>query len=212
MLHRSQFFTVSSLITEIPVVESIGFEASELPKTPAQKIKTVVAHESSLPKAPKKKEPVYSTKYLVVFLQKGILGAIENQQYVYTFYNINLPAEIKKYKSRKGDKLIPLGDYYILRHELKNGRMFMILNYPGIKDAEQGLKNGLIDKNDYNRIVSAQKAGKLPPFNTALGGPVVIRGDGKKGKKTLGNIAITPTQMQKIWSFAPRGTPIRIVP
>lgn len=212
MLHRSTFITGYVPQADLPVVESIGFTTAELPHTPVRKDTVVSAHESRLPQAPKKAEPKYSTKYIVVFMSRHILGAIENQKYVHTFYDINLPADVKNPKIKKGDGLVPLGDYYILRHELSNGRMFLFLNYPNIKDAERGLKAGIITQNDYNRIAAAQKKGVLPPFDTGLGGPLLIRGDGVKGKNTAGNIAITPAQMQQIWSFAPKGTPVRIVP
>lgn len=90
--------------------------------------------------------------------------------------------------------------------------MFLVLNYPNIKDAEKALKSNIITKEDYDRIVKSNKAGKLPPFDTPLGGPIYIRGDGVPGKNTSGNIGIPPAAMQKLWEFAKKGTPVRIVP
>ncbi len=196
------------IISSIPEVESLAFP-SQQHKSISHTVIGITPHEIKVSPPPKRK---YSTKYLVVFLSKGILGAIEGKKYVYTFYNINLPVNISKGKSQKGDALVPIGDYYILKHELKGKTMYMTLNYPNSKDAAKALKNKLITKSQYEAILAANKAGKLPPFDTPLGGPVMIRGDGIAGKKTSGNIGVQPVAMGKIWEFAKKGTPIRILP
>ena len=208
VLYRGYFFSKPLSLSSIPEVESLVFTPQQH-KTNSHTVIGITPHEIKISPPPKRK---YSSKYLVVFLGKGILGAIEGKKYVYTFYNINLPVNITKGKSRKGDALVPIGDYYILKHELKGKTMYMTLNYPNSKDAARALKSKLITKSQFDAILAANKAGKLPPFDTLLGGPVMIRGDGIAGMNTSGNIGIKPEAMRKIWEFAKKGTPIRILP
>jgi len=47
-------------------------------------------------------------------------------------------------------------------------RNFFCLTYPSIQDAQNGLQRGLIDENEYQAIVKAHMAHKVPPQNTAL--------------------------------------------
>lgn len=209
VLNRDVFFKKQINISSIQQVDSIGFENIDQPHTTSHKAVDITPHEISVSPPPKKK---YSPKYLVVFLSKGILGAINGNKYEYTYYNINLPKDISKGKSKKGDMLAPIGDYYILQHDLRGNKMYLTINYPNSKDAAKALKAGTISQAEYKAIVDAQKNSALPPFNTPLGGPVVIRGDGVPGKNTAGNIGISPDAMKNIWEFAKKGTPIRILP
>ncbi len=207
--YRSHFFSAQYIVSNIPVADSIVFNAKQHVKTNSHTVHDIRPHEIAVSPPPKKH---YSQRYLVVFLGKKILGAIEGKKYALAYYNINLPIDTSKGKSVKGDKLVPLGDYYVLKHELRGNAMFLVLNYPNIKDAERGLKAGIISQEQYDQIVNASKQGILPPFNTTLGGPVFIRGDGAPGMHTSGNIGIPPEAMRKVWEFAKKGTPVRIVP
>ena len=209
VIYRGYFFNNSPVIAGIPDVESVSFAKQEQVKTDSQLVHEVKPHEIAVSPPPKKR---YSTKYLVVFLQKKILGAIEDNKYVQTYYNINLPPDISRGKETAADRLVPIGDYYILNHELRGETMFLTLNYPNAHDAVKALKKGVITRSQYEQIVAASKNGSLPPFDTPLGGPVVIRGDGIPGRSTAGNIGIPPAAMRKIWEFTTKGTPIRIVP
>ncbi len=207
--YRSYFFSPQYIAARIPVADSIVFNTQQHAKTNSHTVHDIRPHEIAVSPPPKKQ---YSQRYLAIFVGKKILGAIEDKKYVLAYYNINLPLDTSKGKAVKGDKLVPFGDYYILKHELRGNSMFLVLNYPNIKDAERGLKSGIISQEQYEKIVSAGKQGKLPPFDTPLGGPIFIRGDGAPGMHTSGNIGIPPEAMRKVWEFAKKGTPVRIVP
>ena len=209
VFYRGYFFSNSLIISAIPDVEAVAFNNQIQEKTDSHMVHELKPHEISVSPPPKKQ---YSTKYLVVFLKKKILGAIENNKYVQVYYNINLPQDVSRGKESAADKLVPIGDYYVLNHELRGATMFMTINYPNAKDAAKALKRGSINRSQYDQIVAASKNGSLPPFNTPLGGPVLIRGDGIPGRNTAGNIGIPSAAMRKIWEFAVKGTPVRIVP
>ncbi|MBT8446367.1 MAG: L,D-transpeptidase family protein, partial [Gammaproteobacteria bacterium] len=82
-------------------------------------------------------------------------------------------------KFRRGDNRTPVGVYRIVDfNERSRFELFMRLNYPNVKDAFYGLKNGLISRPEFDAIVAALKQGATPPQNTPLGGAIGIHGIG----------------------------------
>ncbi len=79
-------------------------------------------------------------------------------------------------KVRQGDRKTPEGVYFITHKQLSRFTKFLGLSYPGIPDAEAGLKRKIISRSQYNAIVSAIERGQAPPQNTPLGGQVGIHG------------------------------------
>ena len=86
------------------------------------------------------------------------------------------------------------------------------LNYPNRWDAECGLAAGLIDQAEHDRIVSAEASGSRPPWNTALGGEIMIHGGGVQSDWTAGCIALDDRDMNMVWDHAPLGTEILVLP
>ena len=84
------------------------------------------------------------------------------------------------------------------------------LSYPNAEDAERGLRDGLINEEQYNAIVEANKAGIQPPWNTPLGGAIEIHGD--QGGGTSGCIAVTNDVMDILWEYCPLGVPVTVGP
>jgi murein L,D-transpeptidase YafK len=116
-------------------------------------------------------------------------------------------AESGFYKVKEGDKRLPLGEYYICDTRKSNGfHRFLQISYPSIKDADRGLKSGLINKEQYNRIVSANKRGVCPPSNTKLGGFIGIHAEHESWSKfykndwTFGCVAVDSKVIHKIES------------
>ena len=64
---------------------------------------------------------------------------------------------------------------------------------------QSGLRDGLINEEQYNAIVEANKAGIQPPWNTPLGGAIEIHGD--QGGGTSGCIAVTNDVMDILWEY-----------
>jgi hypothetical protein len=101
-------------------------------------------------------------------------------------YIIGLGQEPIGHKQQQGDNRTPEGNYRIIQKTVGPftgggssawlGTRWMRLNYPNNSDAKAGLDKKLISKDEYNRIVAANKSGKEPPKNTKLGGGIGIHG------------------------------------
>jgi len=150
--------------------------------------------------------------YIVIYLSRRFLGLVANQQYVRAYYNISVPENLTEPKSDKYDNRAPVGDYYVCAHEVQGNVMTLVLNYPSPADAGTAFKSGKIAKGDYDLLIKAAQQKFAPPFNTPLGGPILIRGDGGGNKKIHGSdIGITPAEMEELWLATRKGTPVRIL-
>lgn len=89
-------------------------------------------------------------------------------------------------KRIRGDNKTPLGTYRITDfNEGSSFELFMRLNYPNLKDAFFGLKNHLITRGEFDRIVDALRTDQRPPQNTPLGGAIGIHGLGEESAERL---------------------------
>jgi murein L,D-transpeptidase YafK len=124
-------------------------------------------------------------------------------------------------KTKTGDKQTPEGIYRIAGfNEKSKFHLFMRLNYPNVKDAFYGLKNDIISRNEFDRIVDSLKLGRLPPQNTALGGAIGIHGVGFETEKKLrihsnmdwtdGCIALTNDDVSELRTYVRVGTEVVI--
>ncbi len=124
-------------------------------------------------------------------------------------------------KHIRGDKRTPIGTYRIVEFNPKSRfHYFMHLNYPNVKDAFYGLKNKVIDNEQFYRITKALKKGKVPPQNTPLGGLIGIHGIGSQTEEKLlihdninwteGCIALTNEQVMELRQFVAVGTKVII--
>ena len=89
-------------------------------------------------------------------------------------------------KRIRGDNKTPLGTYRIT--DFNDGSAFFIfmrLNYPNVKDAFFGLKNRLITRQDFERIVDSVRTDRRPPQDTPLGGAIGIHGLGEENTDKL---------------------------
>lgn len=115
------------------------------------------------------------------------------------------------HKQREGDQRTPEGDYFICtRNPRSRFHLFLGLSYPGIQDAERGLREGSITPSEHDAIVQAHRAGECPPWKTALGGEVGIHGSGADRDWTLGCIALDDPEIELLWALCPLGTPIKV--
>lgn len=158
---------------------------------------------------------------------------IWKSQYTLTLYKGELP--VKTYravfgkgfrdgdKRKAGDKRTPEGSFFIctMNHSERFYK-FMGLSYPGVKDAEQGLRNGLITPKQYEMIKKANEERQPPPWDTKLGGAVGIHGrmlDSAIAPRfypgtnwTDGCIALENSDIDEIYSVVSLGTPVTILP
>ncbi len=107
----------------------------------------------------------------------------------------------------------PEGAFYVVS---KNPRSqfykAFLLNYPNTEDAERGLVSGLISQREHDAIMAAEKASRAPPMGTRLGGMIEIHGDGTglSTNWTQGCVAVTNSDMDKLWGWVQEGTPVII--
>lgn len=124
-------------------------------------------------------------------------------------------------KQRTGDKKTPIGTYRVVGfNESDRFDFFVRLNYPNVKDAFYGLRNEVISREEFDRIVAALRAGRLPPQDTALGGAIGIHGIGEQTPTKLrihdrldwteGCIALRNEQVRELRSYLGIGTRVVI--
>jgi hypothetical protein len=131
-------------------------------------------------------------------------------------YSISLGFNPIGDKERVHDGRTPEGIYHvsrILNRGQTNYHRALLINYPNVNDAEEGLKSGIISDNEYSRIVSSHRNRSLPPQRTNLGGLIEIHGGGinvsslrnpntKFNDWTSGCIALDNSNMDELYNFA----------
>jgi murein L,D-transpeptidase YafK len=114
-------------------------------------------------------------------------------------------------KIRQGDKRTPEGSYYIC---MKNPRskyyLSLGLSYPSIEDAERGLEQKLISKNDHDRIIERISKKSIPPWDTPLGGEIFIHGGGESWDWTYGCVALRNKDIEELFKVVALGTQVII--
>jgi len=116
-------------------------------------------------------------------------------------------------KEKQGDGRTPEGEFYVcMKNERSKFYLSLGLNYPNEEDAERGLNAGLITRAQHKAIVGAVRAGRCPPWNTALGGEIFIHGGGTASDWTWGCVALENEEVKELFDSIPAGTPVRIEP
>ncbi len=114
-------------------------------------------------------------------------------------------------KIREGDGRTPEGQYYICtKNQQSRFTLFLGLSYPNIKDADRGLKHGLINEEEYNKIKKAIEQKKRPDWSTQLGGKIGIHGKGSLFDWTAGCISLDDKDIKTLWTCVELGTPVVI--
>lgn len=117
------------------------------------------------------------------------------------------------HKLREGDLHTPEGEYYVCtRNEKSKYHLALGLSYPNPSDADAALSRGEITLEQHSAILSAHENGKRPPWDTPLGGFIMIHGGGTESDWTAGCIAMKNEDIELLFSLCPIGTPVKIVP
>lgn len=128
-------------------------------------------------------------------------------------YRMVLGSEPVGDKEREGDRRTPEGEFYVCTKNAQSQYHRSIgLSYPDAEDAERGLAAGLISKREHRTILDAVRHLKQPPWNTALGGEIMIHGGGVHTDWTAGCIALADTDIEEIFNALPLGTKVAIIP
>jgi len=128
-------------------------------------------------------------------------------------YPIGLGWEPTGHKQREGDGRTPEGEYYIcLRNGNSSYYLSLGLSYPNATDARAALADGRIDRATCTQIEQAIAQGKRPPWNTPLGGQIMIHGEGSSSDWTAGCIAVENDVMDILWDICRVGTKVTVYP
>jgi murein L,D-transpeptidase YafK len=128
-------------------------------------------------------------------------------------YPIALGREPAGDKKAEGDGRTPEGNYYICtRNEQSRFYLSMGISYPNVEDAEEALDSGTIDSETYDRISRAAKDRSKPPWDTPLGGEIMIHGMGSYKDWTEGCVAVNNDVMDLLFTLCPLGTPVFMKP
>ena len=116
-------------------------------------------------------------------------------------------------KRKAGDRCTPEGRYFICEKNLHSHFYLSLgLSYPNEDDAAHGLRERRISESQYRLIVDAAQHHRKPPWNTPLGGEVMVHGGGTQSDWTWGCIALENANIKSLFDQVPIGTPVEIDP
>jgi hypothetical protein len=116
-------------------------------------------------------------------------------------------------KKAEGDGRTPEGNYFICtRNEQSRFYLSLGISYPNKEDAKEALDSGTIDRETYDLISAAADNLSKPPWDTPLGGEIMIHGIGSHEDWTEGCVAVNNNVMDVLWQYCPLGTPVIIKP
>ena len=128
-------------------------------------------------------------------------------------YRIALGDSPVKPKEREGDGKTPEGTFYVcLKNSESRYHLSLGLSYPSAPDAERGVREKLISKREQREILDAVRHYRKPPWNTKLGGEIMIHGGGTKRDWTEGCLALSDHDVEELYPLIPLGTPVEIRP
>jgi hypothetical protein len=120
-------------------------------------------------------------------------------------------------KQRQGDKRTPEGEYYLdYRNPNSSYHLSLLVSWPDPTSAESARASGMITRSQKDAIDRAWRQRSKPPQNTAMGGAIMVHGNGSggRGEWTLGCIGLRNEDMDTLWAYPDvgNGTPIVITP
>lgn len=136
---------------------------------------------------------------------------------------IALGFEPVKAKEKSGDGRTPEGEFYLYSRVSGHSQFayFMGISYPNEKNAERGLKDGIINNNQYKTILEQLKNKQRPLMNTNLGGEIgihtMLQGDSHPvgtvtaSNWTLGCIALEFQDMIRLFNQSRIGIRVFII-
>jgi murein L,D-transpeptidase YafK len=126
-------------------------------------------------------------------------------------YRVGLGTDPVNDKVKEGDRRTPEGTFYIFtKNEHSAYYLSLGLSYPNVEDAKRGLRDGLIDRPQYDQIVAAIRNKGEPPQKTALGGEIYLHGNGSRSDWTWGCVALDNKDIRELFDAVPVKTPVVI--
>lgn len=119
-------------------------------------------------------------------------------------------------KEAEGDGKTPEGVYRIVTKNPKSKFYLSLgLGYPNARDANAAFERGAITENMRKAVLKADEKGKRPPWDTPLGGFIMLHGEhpeGKTGDWTAGCIAMRNADIQRLYALCDIGDEVTILP
>jgi murein L,D-transpeptidase YafK len=116
-------------------------------------------------------------------------------------------------KEVEGDGRTPEGSFYVFtKNPESKFHLSLGLSYPSIEDAERGLKENLISKDDSDSIKKAINEKVKPLQKTRLGGEIYIHGGGTESDWTDGCVALKNEEIADLFELIPVGAVVEIRP
>jgi uncharacterized SAM-binding protein YcdF (DUF218 family) len=122
-------------------------------------------------------------------------------------------------KATEGDRRTPIGQFHIVyKNPMSKFHLSMGLDYPNREDAERGLREKLITKEQYDGILAALDSDLSLDVNqkklwyTALGGEIFLHGHAEGRTGTAGCVALANPDIEELYAILPIGTPVEIRP
>ncbi|MBZ5637768.1 MAG: L,D-transpeptidase family protein [Acidobacteriia bacterium] len=100
-------------------------------------------------------------------------------------YRIQLSQQSRGAKSRRYDQRTPEGNYAICAHRPSKYHRSLWISYPGLEDADRGVKEKRIGEAQRRKIAEALDRGECPPQNTRLGGLIMLHGQQRSLTRSL---------------------------
>ncbi len=156
--------------------------------------------------------------WIFVDTQARTLSVLQGGKTLHTFTDISIGRSGTSHAKISQDGTTPLGKFKV-SHIIEDSPFvrFFGLNYPGISHATEALASGLITAEEFARIRSAHRHGRVPPQNTALGGHIGIHGVGKgdpviheEFNWTNGCVALRNEQLRLLGTWVGIGTRVVI--
>lgn len=120
------------------------------------------------------------------------------------------------HKYAEGDGRTPEGSYYVCtKNERSRFHLALGVSYPSLQDAQQALARGNIRPEQYAAICAAWKERRRPPWDTPLGGFIMIHGEhpeGRSGDWTAGCVALADVDMERLFALSALEDEIKILP
>ena len=185
----------------VPLKHNLKYASIKVPKNLPREIK--LKPLSPLPKV------IQDAKIVISKSQRRL--SLYSAEKLLRIYSIGLGFNPDGDKHIEGDGATPEGEFYIFTKNPKSAYYLSLgISYPNKEDAERGLKEGLISKNQYQKIITAHKNKATPPQYTALGGLIYIHGGGSELNWTFGCVALTNENMKELFDVITVGTSVVI--
>lgn len=155
--------------------------------------------------------PVPLSKPRIVVIKSARRLMLYSDDKLVRRYRVGLGLSPVEDKVKEGDRRTPEGNFYVfVKNEKSAYYLSLGLSYPNIEDAERGLRDGLINRTQYNQIVQAIRGKGAPPQTTALGGLIYIHGNGSQTDWTWGCVALDDNDIRELFNAVPKGTEVVI--